>query len=734
MLGITCGFFRFFRNPLKIFPKGLDPVSVLKTGVDMIRTMNNFGYDVEDNLQTSLGYRSLSDLDDLINRLEKENEKVDWERRKNAPTDSIKPRGDDSVLNATYVVDRVTVANATVESAENDGGAKENVSVGADSYSNTTVVQTRTKRALSEDGDFAPTGQDDPRALAARVLEMLPRLKGPDGKKLIDTLSEEQRRSLRGDGEDGEISQMMKQFLAENEMMLKEVLQKEDLHNIFGNNGAFSVDDIIPMSSLYHDDESSAIKGHGKKKSGTKRRKYPGPTMKQNKRKKPNNAMRRPTIPSRMKQKKKNQSTTPISDMMKGQLKNKVNGNNKGEDTRNQTRGGPAEFEEYEYEDEDYEEASGDEEKPSDRDESDSREEVTTERNGGVTHGPEVWGHASDQQSSLLRPQLLPEMATIPSLFDPAWIQHMESVANSYRPDPGSYLRYIPYVGPMIESMLGEEKKETNPPGPQYQAQPVPTVHGQQESYATEAYAQETATEYAPSGPASYFSAVSGNSATIGSALISALALGGALVGIGSGSPLVGLGLLARTDPVRESRRDRVPSRKPPPGSFRRPLSDYHTRYVLYILESRQMKSLLVLLFLIVLLSLQRGAWTTSETTFLSNSKTLSDQPSWTTPRSLSSHHRAISESIFPHTPGVPKTKPSPGQQRHCQQRLCQMLWTTPALPTTPTLSETTTTTASTTTRTTTSPQNTLVTRATSPRSGWLAKASGPLMSLATGQ
>ena len=71
---------RFFKNPLKIFKKGLDPVNMMQTVVNLMRTMKAFGYDVEEELfkdrkkfkHKIKGYRSLDDfddLDDLINML-----------------------------------------------------------------------------------------------------------------------------------------------------------------------------------------------------------------------------------------------------------------------------------------------------------------------------------------------------------------------------------------------------------------------------------------------------------------------------------------------------------------------------------------------------------------------------------------------------------------------------------------------------------------------------------------
>ena len=41
---------RFFKNPLKIFKKGMDPVAMMETVVGLMRTMKAFGYDVEEEL------------------------------------------------------------------------------------------------------------------------------------------------------------------------------------------------------------------------------------------------------------------------------------------------------------------------------------------------------------------------------------------------------------------------------------------------------------------------------------------------------------------------------------------------------------------------------------------------------------------------------------------------------------------------------------------------------------
>ena len=65
------------------------------------------------------------------------------------------------------------------------------------------------------------------------------------------------------------------QFLDENEMMLREVLLKKDLHHMMSiDDGNFPGDDIIPMSEIFKEDEEELPESSSTRRPG--RVKLPG--------------------------------------------------------------------------------------------------------------------------------------------------------------------------------------------------------------------------------------------------------------------------------------------------------------------------------------------------------------------------------------------------------------------------------------------------------------------------
>ena len=195
--------FRFFKNPLKIFKKGLDPVSMMQTVVNVIRTMKAFGYDVEEELfkdhkkykkhHKIKGYRSLGDLDiddidldkldDLINMLELSEERfgnlsaiLDSNVTAESRSDILRqyfsvPGGESYSKNDSGVIDKVLFE---VGAPVNNETVSEETSGKSDSRDES---DRRRRRSADEEDDLAgrDTVVDDPNSLiAAKLLRDAP--------------------------------------------------------------------------------------------------------------------------------------------------------------------------------------------------------------------------------------------------------------------------------------------------------------------------------------------------------------------------------------------------------------------------------------------------------------------------------------------------------------------------------------------------------------------------------
>ena len=186
--------FRFFKNPLKIFKKGLDPVNMMQTVVNLMRTMKAFGYDVEEELfkdrkkfkHKIKGYRSLDDfddLDDLINMLGISEERfgnpsaimnlnVTAESRSDILRQYFSvPGGESYSKNDSGVIDKVLFE---VGAPVNNETVSEETSGKSDSRDES---DRRRRRSADEEDDLAgrDTVVDDPNSLiAAKLLRDAP--------------------------------------------------------------------------------------------------------------------------------------------------------------------------------------------------------------------------------------------------------------------------------------------------------------------------------------------------------------------------------------------------------------------------------------------------------------------------------------------------------------------------------------------------------------------------------
>ncbi len=630
-------------------------MTILKTCVDMIRSMNYFGYDIEEKLHKDLGYRSLSELDELIVRLEKARDSVEDNANESLHSVSKKELPDDQDYGEDdgyyyYVSNEIESDNVTrpainetsekvlqetttnspnvtvsarpeIEKNElNENTFAEDVTTSPADTATTTeealqeLELNRTKRSSPEEGrevgtrQFSPpTTVDDPRMLAAKLLGMLPKLKGPDGKTLLrKLLGKEQHRSMKGDGGggggEGEVSQMMKQFLEENELMLKEVLKQDDLQQMLDgfdiDGGGFPGDDIIPMSSIYN----TRRRGDTATTERTTRR-HGRPTASYKKTRKSANKKRK----SGQQRKKANRANTTAATGGKKRRPIQLTVMRRPDlDDRHQDEEGAGDGEPL-LEEEDSEDDLVVVESKEDVGVAPSRYSPDTRP---IRPRPQPQPPTFTSQAAEYIPQL-PESVTIPSMFDNSWVKEMQAAASGQSSTANTIIGSIPIFGSMLQSYMRSDPEPSPSPPPTAQVQPNPPVAAipkpAQQAPAAAIPAAATAAGGGSSGTYTYqrpsvntaltagsamdqlasfvLEPMFGGASTVTTYLLPMLALGASLAGYGPALPFAGLGgVLRRAEdrPLPPLRPTREPdtSQRQRETSSNRPSTRYKSRYV----------------------------------------------------------------------------------------------------------------------------------------------------------